>query len=151
MGQRIQLGRLMFLHRSRKWRDAIATAHAFADRYVDKALKYRSQWLLSKGEGRIELYPSEEDAGSGARHVLLEEMVKEDDDRVELRSQILHIFLAGHDSTAITVSNAIFHLCRNQDQWIKLRSAVLAVGDVPLTFELLKDIHHLQYIVKEGE
>ena len=78
-------------------------------------------------------------------------MAKENDDRVELRSQILHIFLAGHDSTAITVSNAIFHLCRNQDQWIKLRSAVLAVGDVPLTFELLKDIHHLQYIVKEGE
>ncbi|MCJ1311383.1 hypothetical protein MMC25_005054 [Agyrium rufum] len=147
--KRIQLRRLSILYRDRKWQDAIATAHAFADRCVEKAVSYRVDYLVKQAKTRDKEDQTPMDGDSKKACVLLEETGKETDDRVKLRSQILHILLAGHDSTAITVGNAIFHLCRHRDKWAKLRSEVLAVSDAPLTFELLMERHYLQHIIKE--
>ena len=150
MGVRIMMGRFRFLHRDRKWRESIQIAHSFADKYVDQALEYRKVYLEQKrragsNEGDVVAGDPQE------RYVLLKEMAKETDNRVELRNQILHVFLAGHDSTAITIGNAIFQLSRDQDRWEKLRGEALSIGDTPLTFEILKDMHYLQYIIKESK
>lgn len=77
-------------------------------------------------------------------------MAKQTDNRDDLRQQILHVFLAGHDSSAVTTGNAIFHLSRNPEVWKKLRSEILSEGEKPLTFESLKTLHYLQYIIKES-
>ena len=144
MGKRMQMGIFMFLHHDPKWYNSIKIAHTFADKYVDKALQFRSAWLRDQKKNG-----SQED--DKERYVLLQEIAKETDNPLELRSQILHVFLAGHDSTATTISNAIFHLCRHQDKWHKFRAEVLAIGDAPLTFELLKSMHYLQSVIKESK
>ena len=138
IGTRMQMGMFKFLYRDRKWDESIKITHAFADRYVDKALEYRQDHFAKN-----------EDINK--RYVLLQEIVKKTDDRIELRSQIIHVFLAGHDSTAITIGNAIFHLCRHQYMWEKLRAEVLATEGAPLTFGALKNMRYLQYIVKESK
>lgn len=150
MGARIELGRFRFLHHDPKWREAIKITHAFADKYVAKALTYRQEYIARKErngtEGALIV-----DEDTNKRYVLLQEIAKETDDRVELRSQIIHVFLAGHDSTAITIGNAIFHFSRYQEKWKKLRAEVLAIGDAPLTFERLKELQYLQHVVKESK
>ncbi|KAF7898864.1 uncharacterized protein EAF01_008077 [Botrytis porri] len=85
------------------------------------------------------------------RCFLLHEIAKETDDRRELRNQTLHVFLAGHEATAIGVGNAIFWLCRNQEVWEKLRREVLEhrEKDEGLTFESLKGMRYLQWFVNE--
>ncbi|KAL9118805.1 MAG: hypothetical protein Q9187_004643, partial [Circinaria calcarea] len=133
MGTRIQMGRFRFLHQDRKWREAIKTTHAFADKYVDIALAYREEYITTKKRNEPDKDTLIEDDDVNNRYVLLQEIAKETDNRVELRSQVLHVFLAGHDSTAITIGNAIFHLCRYPDKWEKLRAEVIAMGDAPLT------------------
>ncbi|KAF7934179.1 uncharacterized protein EAE97_008539 [Botrytis byssoidea] len=112
-GRRLQLGKLAFLYRDKKYYDSIKLAHAFADFYVDKAIEYRADRL-----SKIKL--SEKD-GSGHKYVLLLDMAMQTDNRNELRSQILHVFLAGHESSAITIGNALFQLSQNPSVWGKLR------------------------------
>ncbi|EHK97014.1 putative Cytochrome 52A4 [Glarea lozoyensis 74030] len=135
-----------FLFRDKKWWEAIKISHDFAYTYVDKALEFRKRYLESKNSGKKSL--SEDDD----RHpyVLLHEMAKETDDRDNLRSQIIHIFIAGHDSTAITVGHVFFHLCRNPEVYEKLHAEVKAL-DEELTFESLKSMRYLQYAIKETE
>ncbi|MGI4815896.1 MAG: cytochrome P450, partial [Janthinobacterium lividum] len=106
MGIRIQMGRFRELHRDQKWRDAIKTAHAFADKYVDKALEFRKSYLQQQSSKHSVETENKLNSDTTKRYILLHELAKETDDRIELRSQIIQVFLAGHDSTAITISNA---------------------------------------------
>ncbi|TGO52683.1 hypothetical protein BOTNAR_0317g00080 [Botryotinia narcissicola] len=53
-GRRLQLGKLAFLYRDKKYYDSIKVAHAFADFYVDKAIEYRADRLYSQA---LRLYP----------------------------------------------------------------------------------------------
>jgi cytochrome P450 len=150
IAMRMQLGKLRFLYQSTKWRESIKEAHAFADRYVDKALEFRRSFLVDQETKQAHLN-SPEGGNHELRYILLHEMAKETDNREDLRSQIIHVFLGGHDSTAITVSNAMFHLCRNLDSWRKLREEIISVGDMPFTFESLKSFQYLQFVIKESE
>lgn len=140
-GRRLQLGKLAFLYQDKKWRDSLKIAHAFADHYVDKAIEYRNIRLTSK--------PSK-DEEPGEKFVLLHEMAMQTDNRENLRNQILHVFLAGHESSAISIGNAMFQLCRHPPKWAKLREEVLAQHPTPLTVEILKQMSYLQNIVKES-
>jgi len=153
MGIRVQLRSLRFLYQDNKWRESIAIAHAFADQYVDKAIEFRKSFMAKrelKTESGELMDTCDEDETFGRRYILLHEMAKETDNREELRNQIIHVFLAGHDATAITIGNAIFHLCRSVRQWEKIRMEVLAAGDAQLSFESLKNMHYLQYVIKES-
>ncbi|KAI9642234.1 hypothetical protein NHQ30_009036 [Ciborinia camelliae] len=151
MGFRLALGKLRSLYYDRKWYRSIKIAHSFADQYVEKAMDFRRSYLAARaGKEKVDGSDAEEDDDNvKSRYILLHEMAKQTDSRDDLRNQILHIFLAGHDSSAITIGNAIFHLCRNPEIWKKLRSEILSEGDKPLTFESLKNLHYLQYIIKE--
>lgn len=141
----------MFLYRDKKWYEAIEVAHEFADAYVNQALEFRQRYLQQIEKGTLSDGDNEVGGNEGGRHVLLHEMAKQTDNREELRHQILHIFMAGHDTTAVTISNAVFHLSRHPEIWKKLRVEILAAGDEELTFESLKQRHYLQYVVKESK
>jgi len=82
--RRLQLGKLAFLYRDQKYYESIKVAHAFADRYVDKALEYRRTHLAVKKEN------VSDDDTPGRKVVLLHDMAMETDNRVDLRNQILH-------------------------------------------------------------
>lgn len=116
-------------------------------------MDFRRSYLAAQAEKeKVDDSDAEEnDDNATSRYVLLHEMAKHTDSRDELRNQILHVFIAGHESSAITIANAIFHLCRNPEIWKKLRSEILSEGDKPFTFESLKNLHYLQYIIKESK
>lgn len=81
-------------------------------------------------------------------------MAMQTDNRNELRNQILHVFLAGHESSAITIGNALFQLSRNPSVWEKLRREVIEAHGTSIssfTHDNLRKLKHLQNVIKESE
>lgn len=140
----MQLGRLDFLHRDKKFEEAIKIVNKFADYYVAKAISYRKHHENLRRDGGDKREGKE-------RYVLLREMALETDNGEVLRNQIIHVFLAGHESSAITIGNAIFELSRNPTIWKKVRAEVLAQGDDRPTIETLKNMTYLQHVIKESK
>ncbi|EHK97537.1 putative Cytochrome 52A4 [Glarea lozoyensis 74030] len=60
-----------------------------------------------------------------SRYVFLEELIKDTQDPIELRFQILNILIAGRDTTASSVSWAIFELVRQPQIYQRLRKIIL--------------------------
>lgn len=76
-------------------------------------------------------------------------MVKHVGDPTALRYEVLNIFLPAFESTSVVLSNTLFHLARQPDTWARLRKEALALGDQPLTFELLKPLSYFQHTIFE--
>lgn len=102
----------------------------FADRYVDKAMEFRRSYLAARDEHKKAdgSDAEDDDENDNHRYVLLHEMAKQTGSRDDRRDQILHVFLAGRESSATMIGNAVFHLCRNPEMW--------------------KNLNYLQYIIK---
>jgi cytochrome P450 monooxygenase len=122
-----KLGRLKYLF-DKSWQEQYGKVHAYIDRHVKRALEETS---FNEKSG------SSKDTKEG-RYILLNEMAKQIRDPVSLRFQVLNVFLPARDFPGILVSNALFHLARNPEIWTELHEKSLALGDRPLTFELLK-------------
>lgn len=144
LASRIQLGRWAFLRgRDTRYKEAIAAVFRFIDGHVKRALQ-ELQSQQSVHEESTAKEPPES-------YILLEAMAKETQDPMDLRYQLLHVFFPAHDSTAIAVSDIVFHLARSPIQWNRLRSEILAATSTkPLTFELLKSIKYLRYVFNES-
>ena len=84
-GKRLQLGKLAFLYRDKKYYESIKAAHAFIDHYVDKAMKYRESQLVAPA-----IKSNIDQDISGTKVVLLHEMAMETNNQEELRNQIMH-------------------------------------------------------------
>ena len=76
-------------------------------------------------------------------------MAKEIRDPVELRFQVLNVFVPSRDTVSAAVSNALFHLARNPSMWTDLRDAALKLGSQPLTFEVLKSLVLFKHVFFE--
>ncbi|EGC48494.1 N-alkane-inducible cytochrome P450 [Histoplasma capsulatum var. duboisii H88] len=112
--------------------------HDFADRYVKKALenhaneKYGSGPLPEKG-----------------RYVFLQELAKQTQDPIALRSETLNILLAGRDTTASLLANVWNIIPKRPDVLKKLRAEVDQLGGRKPTFEELKNMKYLKYVLNE--
>ena len=143
------LSRLRVFHFSSSIRRANATIHAWAEPYVDKALAFRAQYLADQ-----KIHPDsekgEEDEAKEPR-VLIYEMAKQTGDRMELRSQILQVFMASYDSTSALLSNIFFLLSRHPKVYAKVRAEALTIPtDTPLTFELLRAQKYTRWVINES-
>ena len=126
---------LQFLYAfDRKWKRAYGKVHAFVDIHVKRALEDTAL----------------DGDGSAQRYILLNEMAKKIRDPIELRFQILNVFLPARDTTSIVVGNTLFHLARNLNVWMDLRNTALSLGSQPLTFELLKSLVLFRHVVFEA-
>lgn len=76
-------------------------------------------------------------------------MAKEIRDPIELSYQVLGVFLPARDTTAVLLSNAIFHLARNPHLWSELRETALKIDLDKLTFESLKSLVDFRYLIHE--
>lgn len=70
-------------------------------------------------------------------------------DPIQLRYQILGVFLPARDTTGILLSNALFHLARNPHIWTKLRQRALETDPEKLTFESLKSLIDFRHVIFE--
>ncbi|RCI02684.1 cytochrome P450-dit2 [Rhizopus stolonifer] len=84
-----------------------------------------------------------------------EEMGEAVTSNTELRHNIAGLFLAGHDTTAHTLSFCFYNLAKNRDVQHKLRQEVLDIlGDTPMdvvpTLDQLKTMEYLNLVLKEN-
>ena len=128
----------------KKWKVAYRKVHAFIDNHVKRALDETAP-DSSNGSKAV----SSHEHTSPHRYVLLHEMAKQIRDPVELRFQILHVFLPARNTISIVIGNALFHLARNPKVWTDLRSSALSLGLKPLTFEVLKSLVLFRHVLFE--
>jgi len=106
------------------------------DQYVKKALSRRSELLSSKSDS--------------SRYIFLEELVRQSTDRIKIRSELLHILLAGRDTTASLLSNVWWTLSKRPDIWTALRADVASLNGAHPSFEQLKDLKYLRAVLNES-
>ena len=77
-------------------------------------------------------------------------MAKITDDRVDLRHQIIQVFMPAHESTGVLLGEVFYLLARHPKVWGKLRQEVLEQCPEEPTYETLKNMQYLRNIINEG-
>ena len=131
-----------FFRSKKQFKQDVKTCHDFVDHFVRKGLEYRKTLDLSKGPPEIK---------QGERYVFLHELVKRTADPIQIRSELLNIFLAGRDTTASLLSDVWFVLARRPDIWSKLRAEVDDLGGKQPTFQQIKDMKYLKMVLNESK
>lgn len=88
-----------WLYDSKAFRDSCKVVHEFVDHFVKLA--------LSKDLRKDEL---EKGGGSKEQYIFLEALAAETQDPTELRSELLHVLLAGRDTTASHLGWSTHHI-----------------------------------------
>lgn len=109
----------------------------FVDHFVEKGLAKRASLLSEKPD----------DSG---RYLFIEELVRQTDDRVRIRSELLNILLAGRDTTASLLSNVWWMISRRPDVWNRLREEVATLNGEQPTYEQLKDLKYVRAVLNES-
>lgn len=138
LATRARFGPMYWLWSSREFRDCIQQCHRFMDHYVRRA--------LSKEQRDQDV---DKDMDKEDKYVFLDALAEQTQDPIELRSQLLHILLAGRDTTASMLGWLFLRLARDPARYQKLRAAVVAqfgTYDQPrdMSFATLKNCAYLQ-------
>lgn len=139
---------LYWMYNPTELKESIKEVHRFADYFVQKVLDSRKPTYGG--------HEKEQESGlEKGRYVFAQELAEATQDPVELRSQLLHILLAGRDTTAGLLGSIFYNLAQNPAVYKKLRQAVLAdcgTYDKPrnMDFAGLKACSYLQYVMNEG-
>lgn len=143
LAARMMLGKLKFIRgRDAEWKRAIKKVHNYIDAHVTRVLSIGSA---------AEQHSPEKTVSTQKQYTLLNEMAKETQDPIDLRYQLLHVFIPAHDATGIAVSDIFFHLARDWRCWNKLRAEILDMTlSQPLSFEVLKSMKYLRYVFNES-
>ncbi|KAG5946943.1 hypothetical protein E4U53_006504 [Claviceps sorghi] len=121
--------------------DNVNKVHAFVDRQVTRALAAADSRNAMAGR----LADKE-----NKRYVLLDEAARQIQDPVELRYEMMNVFLPAFETISVVLANALFHLARNPCIWMELRQQAVALGEEPLTFELLKSLSSFRHVILES-
>ena len=137
--------RWWLLTRSKGFTDDCLACQDFIDHYVRLALQ------------QDPTKPRDPEKGAHSKYVFLDELAQQTRDPVELRSQLLHILLAGRDTTASLLGWVFLLLARHPDEFAKVRRAVVdEFGDGPdadpsaISFARLKACTYLQCVLSEA-
>lgn len=136
VGKRFHLPKWNFLTWDKKFWDSCNIAQEFVDDYI--------------AQGRRICEHSEKGNVAPERYILAHEMIKETRDHNDIRNQLLNIFLPAHDATGVALTNVFFNLARNPSCYAKLRQEIVDAGEqAAWTFERLKSLKYLQYVINE--
>jgi cytochrome P450 len=118
--------------------DSIKTINSFVDRFIEQALALSPKELEEK---------SNHDAG----YTFLHAIAGYTRDRKMLRDQLVSVLLAGRDTTACTLTWAIYHLSMDPQITAKLRREIIdTVGlDRTPSYQDLKEMKYLQSVLNE--
>ena len=136
---------LSLLPKDQAWHAAFTKVNQLFEYHIDLAL----------ADGKIDSNNSQKSSSDGPRSdkpfVLLQELVKESQDREFLRDQLVSIFLPTFQALPIGLIDIFFQVARAPRVWKKLRAEALELGDIQLTFEVPKSMRYLQCVLKESE
>lgn len=141
---RVMMTKMLFLHRNKEWFAAVKRTRDFMDKHIDKVF---ADLEAEKKTGKKAL-----DAQGRERTDLLYTMAPHGPrDREDFRSQILNVFFSSNETTSILLSNVFFALARHPRVYAKLRQEVLTHGDCPITWEQLRSMAYLRYVLNESK
>jgi len=138
-GKRFFFGKLRVLFpRDKKFENACRVVHRYVDQRIDA-------YFDSVAEGKVTRTEENHE-----RLVLLNELAKETDDRLLIRSQVLNVLQAAEDGAAIIISNTLYFLSRHPEVQDKLRKEVSTFeGQIP-TYDTLKSLKYLRQVINES-
>lgn len=145
IARRARLGTRWWMMRSKQHDRDCAACHSFIDQYVRLAL-----------EQDVRPKTDPEKAPNGNKYVFLNELAQQTRDPIELRSQLLHILLAGRDTTASLLGWVFLLLARHPAVFAKLRQAIIddfgagpTANPSQISFAKLKNCTYLQCVLSE--
>lgn len=142
---RFRIGSLGRFYRNREYAKAVKNTRAFVDRFVQKAIDYRI--AVNNGENVDEKIKQLTDH----QYVFSYELSKQTLDKTDITDQLLSILLAGRDTTASLLGLTFFILARRSDVWNRLRSEVLELDGRKPSFEDLKSMTYLRWVLNESK
>lgn len=139
---RLQLSSFLFLHRDKAWFAACKRIHGFLESYIDKAYQQLGE-EQSTGKPVV-------DANGEPRKDFLWTIARHVPDKLELRTQLTGVWIPSNETTSILMSNTLFALARHPDVVEKLRQEIVGYGDGAVTFEGLRSLNYLRWVVNES-
>ena len=136
---------LQFLRKDQTWHDAFTEVNQLFEYHIDMALKNY------KNYSGISQHPLPDRPVINKHFVMLQELVQVSQDREFLRDQLVSIFLPAFQALPIGLADVLFLVARSPRVWAKLRAEALSLGDIQLTFEVLKSMRYLQCTIKESK
>lgn len=133
------MGPLLFFHRDNKFSKATKDTRQYVRQFVQKAAEYRN------------LHQSGQTKEIDQRYVFLYELSKQTQDEKILTDQLLNVLLAGRDTTASLLSITFLVMARRPDVWNKLRAEVLKLEGRKPSFEDLKSMTYLSWVLNESK
>ncbi|EME38452.1 hypothetical protein DOTSEDRAFT_57536 [Dothistroma septosporum NZE10] len=119
----------------RYWLDT-TRVHGFADRYVRLALEHKTASPTSDGAPKLNF---------------LTDAARRTTSHDDLRRGVLHLLVAGRDSTASLLSNLWHCLARDERVWTRLKLEVDRLeGVIPCSSEVLKQLPYLRRCIDEA-
>lgn len=143
---RFRLGPLYWTWSTKEFRECIRQCNSFIDHYVRKALNKE----LGESQKELDL-----EKRTKHKYVFLDALAEQTQDPIELRSQLLHILLAGRDTTASMLGWLFMLLAKDPARYKKLRDIVIDEFGTykqpkEITFSKLKSCQYLQYCNNES-
>lgn len=131
----------MFIYQDWKFSKATVDARAYVDQFVQRVIDYR---IADGQKGALQ------ESDSDKRYVFLYELSKQTTDKKMLTDQLLNILVAGRDTTASLLSITCWVLARRPDIWNRLRDEVLKLDKKIPSFEDIKSLTYLNWILNES-
>ncbi|KAF5337344.1 hypothetical protein D9611_002957 [Ephemerocybe angulata] len=127
------------------WVDRVKEYMVIIGGFIDPILEA----ALARNQGKEKLGQGEKDREVDDNESLLDHLIHYTDDPKVLRDETLNILLAGRDTTANSITYAIYMLAQNPDVLQRLRQEVLEkVGESRRpTFEDMKDMKYLRAVI----
>ncbi|KAH7402396.1 putative cytochrome P450, partial [Phaeosphaeria sp. MPI-PUGE-AT-0046c] len=132
---RPRLGALNDYYTNPKFTKACAIVHGYVEDLIECALAEKAV--------------AQRNAKEGSQYCFLQKLSEVVPNQRELRDHALSVLLAGRDTTAGLLSITFFVLARRPDVWKRLQHEVEELQGALPTFEQLKDMTYLQYVLKE--
>lgn len=137
LGTRGRLEDFYWLVNPKSFRKDIREIHKFADYCIDQAIKRRQSGVKSQ-----------------QKYIFMDQLLESVSDPVEVRSQLLNIFLAGRDTTAGLLGWTFWCLARDPRAYDKLRASIVesfgaSEKEDTITFAGLKSCTYLQHVMNE--
>lgn len=125
---------LSFLLKGKKYRKDVEYIHEYVSDYVQKAVNLHKNGTEKSG-----------------KYVFLEELAQTGYGAKKIQDELLNILLAGRDTTAGLLSFLFYTLARKPEVWRKLNVEVLSLGGKRPSYEEVKGLKYLQWVMNEGE
>jgi cytochrome P450 len=135
-----RFGKLAVLFPDRQFPQDTKYVHDFVDAFVKIGLARKK--TLDVEKAAVD--------GGKQRYVFLDELVKQTDDPIAIRAELLNILLAGRDTTASLLSNVWFMLSKRPDVWSSLKAEVDTLNGEQPTFEQMKNMKYLRAVINES-